>query len=168
MDKMSAGITREMIGAVIDYDRLTGLFTWKISGHKRKSGRTAGCIDKSGYRRIYVNGKQCLASHLAWIIVHGKPPETDIDHRDTIRSNDAFDNLRLATRRQNIANSGLRTTNTSGYKGVYWCKQANKWKARIRDNGKHRYLGQYADPAEAGAAYALAASQMYGEFARTA
>lgn len=160
-------VTPDELARLIKYDPQTGRCVWNIrrSGGGRV-GSIAGGLDGDGYWRIGIYGRQYLRSHLAWYLTHGEMPKTDIDHIDLCRSNDAIANLRLATRRQNIANSGLRSTNTSGRKGVYWCKQTGKWKARIRDGKRHIYLGIFHDVNDAGAAYERAAIEMYGEFSR--
>jgi hypothetical protein len=45
--------------------------------------------------------------------------------------------------------------------GVYWCKQANKWKARINVNGKSYYLGAFVNRSDGVAAYEVAAMKFY-------
>jgi hypothetical protein len=80
--------------------------------------------------------------------------------------------LRPATDRQNNANIGLRSNNTSGYKGVVWRKpgrhrtgEVGRWWARISVEGKVRSLGLFDDPVEAACAYNRAALEAFGEFA---
>lgn len=159
----------ETIRGLLNYDTDTGVFTWRKSRPHCRVGDVAGSTDKDGYILIGINGTQHRAHLLAWVYVHGVPPEKEIDHRNLVRSYNPISNLREGTRRENIANAERRSTNTSGQKGVYWCKQNNKWKVRIRgEDGKHRYLGLFTDVVEAGAAYKAAAQAMYGEFARGA
>ena len=52
-------------------------------------------------------------------------------------------NLRDATTKQNNENAGLRSDNTSGYKGVSCHKDGSKWRARIFHNGKDKHLGLF-------------------------
>lgn len=42
-------------------------------------------------------------------------------------------------------NQRNRKDSTSGYKGVNWDKQKNKWRSRIHINGKDRNLGFFSD-----------------------
>lgn len=64
--------------------------------------------------------------------------------------------------------------NTSGAKGVRYCedtatkKRVKRWQARIKVNGKERFVGRFLTKEEAVAAYAKAAKEYFGEFARTA
>lgn len=76
-------------------------------------------------------------------------------------------NLRPATAATNARNVGLRSHNTSGYKGVTWHKAGRKWMAQLRVDGRQVYLGLFTDPAEAASAYDAAALEHFGEFART-
>lgn len=74
-------------------------------------------------------------------------------------------NMRAASRAQNNRNAQRRTDNTSGYKGVSWHGQRNRWRAQINNAGRRTYLGLFADPADAARAYDTAARQHFGEFA---
>ena len=57
-------------------------------------------------------------------------------------------------------NSKLMRTNTSGYRGVSWNKASQKWAAYIKDKGVRRFLGQFATPEQASAAYIRAAAEL--------
>lgn len=54
---------------------------------------------------------------MAWGFVHGEYPEFEIDHKDRNRGNNAIDNLRPATRSQQIQNRDFTAYNTSGAGG---------------------------------------------------
>lgn len=87
----------------------------------------------------------------------------EIDHIDGDKLNNQRENLRSATRKQNMANSVLNILNTSGYKGV--TKRKNKWEANIQINDQTIYLGLFDTPEEAHQAYCAAAEEHFGEFA---
>jgi hypothetical protein len=89
------------------------------------------------------------------------------DHKDGNGLNNARANLRPATIRQNNCNQGVRSDNTSGYKGVSWHKAAKQWQARISVDGERKILGYYNTPEEAARAYDEAALLYHGEFANT-
>ncbi len=74
-------------------------------------------------------------------------------------------NLRLCTHSQNSANHQKRK-GKSKYNGVCWCKQYQKWRARICVDYKRIHLGRYDTEIEAAAAYDVAAVKHFGEFAR--
>lgn len=89
----------------------------------------------------------------------------DVDHKDRNGLNNQRSNLRVATASQNAANSSLRETNISGFKGVSWSKATGKWRAQIGINGTHFHLGCFNDPIEAAKAYDCAAYSTWKEFA---
>lgn len=158
-------LTAKRLREVLDYDMVSGLFTWKYPINNRiKVGDVAGYVCQ-GYWRISVDGETYLGHRLAWLYVKGEWPEVHIDHDDTNRSNNAFKNLREATVSQNHFNIGITASNTSGYKGVSWFKKTRKWRARITVNKKERTLGYFDMKEEAHEFYCLAADMLHGEFA---
>ena len=76
------------------------------------------------------------------------------------------ENLRLCTPSQNLANMKKSSKSTSGIKGVSWSKRHRKWEAWVSVNGRRIFLGSFNTPEASHAAYARAARQHYGEFAR--
>ena len=90
-----------------------------------------------------------------------------VDHRNHDTLDNRRSNLRACTVAQNIANSMIRSTNKSGYKGVCLFKQNNKWRATIVFQGKQRALGYYYSKIEAAKAYDRAATELFGDFAHT-
>lgn len=151
--------------ALLDYEPLTGVFTWK-HGLRAIGGRPAGTLWPNGYVRIRVKGRYVYAHRLAYAFVHDRWAD-EVDPRDGCRANNAALNLRDCTRQQNQWNARKRGAKpTSQYKGVSWSSQKAKWHAKIVVDDKARHLGFFADEAQAGAAYATAAQRIAGEFAR--
>lgn len=95
------------------------------------------------------------------------PAELEVDHRNGDTLDNRRSNIRLATPTQNRQNVRRGVKNTSGYKGVTWYAKQRKWGARVTARGKVHFLGLFAFPADAHAAYCAAAAEMYGEFARS-
>lgn len=89
-----------------------------------------------------------------------------IDHIDGNKTNNAIHNLRLATASQNLMNTGLRSDNRSGVKGVSFVQRLQKYTASIRKNGKIVFLGNFARMEDAVAARKAAETRYHGEFAR--
>lgn len=89
-----------------------------------------------------------------------------IDHRDGDSLNNVRSNLRPATQVQNSQNRGKPKNNTSGYKGVSWCKQCAKWRAVIQVSGKQKSLGRFTSKQQAAQTYRKAAKDSHGEFAK--
>lgn len=91
-------------------------------------------------------------------------PAQEIDHWDGDGLNNTRANLRFATTAQNQANRRRSRNNTTGFKGVSWCR--GRYRARIKINSRYTSLGVYDSGPEAARAYDQAALIHHGEFAR--
>lgn len=159
--------TADRIRELFNYDRGSGLLTWKVSPAQRvKVGDVAGSVRKDGYLTVSIDGRACLVHRVCWVHFYGVPLTNKLDHRDTKRAHNAIDNLREASDFQNNGNVRRRKDNTTGYKGVGRTK--DRWFARIRLRGKLCHLGTFGDPVSAHNAYMAAAEKHFGEFARAA
>ena len=160
-------LTAERLRNLLDYDSSTGVFTWRISPSPRvKPGDIAGTLNERGYLRIKIDGKHYRAHRLAFLHKDGEWPAGQVDHIDTNRSNNRWDNLRTATPSQNQWNRGAQRNNTSGYRGVSYDKARRKWAAQIKVNGRLRKLGRFPTARKASAAYEAEAKRIHGEFYR--
>jgi len=100
-------------------------------------------------------------------VILGEPSEgTEPDHISGNRLDNRKQNLRPATRSQNLMNKGMQSNNQSGYRGVHWFKHASLWTAKIQKNRQVTHLGYFHTPEEAAHAYDGAARELFGEFAR--
>jgi hypothetical protein len=89
-----------------------------------------------------------------------------VDHINGNKLDNTKINLRVCTHKENIRNSGLYSDNTSGYKGVSFDKNRNKWISYISVDRKFKYLGRFNCKHVAGAAHNKAAISLYGDFAK--
>jgi len=110
----------------------------------------------------HVKGEKQVQLHR---MVMKAPLGIEIDHIDGNRLNNQKSNLRFATSSQNKMNRGPRKDNHSGYKGVSWHKQINKWTSRIQIGNTYKHLGLFENIIEAVKAYNNAALKFHGEFA---
>lgn len=89
-----------------------------------------------------------------------------IDHINGHALDNRKSNLRICNQQQNSFNSRMPRTNTSGYKGVSFRKDIQKYCAYIVKDRKQYRLGCFQTKEEAAQAYNLKALELFGEFAR--
>lgn len=141
-------LTQEYLKSILDYDPITGVFTWKYragsskSWNTRFSGSVAGTKNKNGYIYIGIDGVACLSHRLAYLYMTGNLP-SEVDHKNHVRNDNRWCNLRASNGYINSRNQKLRNTNTSGHNGVYWSKQREKWYVRIGYKGKNLHGGYF-------------------------
>lgn len=99
-------------------------------------------------------------------VIMGGNPSQHIDHKNGDGLDNRRDNLRFASRSQNLANSKLQSNNKSGYRGVCWAAKDKRWRATISVDGKGIYLGNFLTREEAAKTYDNAASKYFGNFAK--
>lgn len=120
-------------------------------------------ILRNGYAMARIKGtnKKILLHRLILNAPNGRM----IDHINHNVLDNRKENLRFCSVTENARNSKLCSKNTSGYKGVSWRANRNRWLAEIRIDGALKRLGHFIDKKEAAVAYNLAAQKYFGEFA---
>ena len=162
-------LTYELVKEYLHYNPDDGSFVWvKKPCNRIVAGSTAGYMRPDGYKMLGMFGGLYLYHRVAWLWMTGEEAPSDIDHIDGNPSNNAFANLRLATRSQNNMNAKTPKTNKAGLKGAMWCNKDNRWYGRITLNGRAHHLGVYDCPAAAHFSYQIAADKLFGQFARVA
>ena len=87
----------------------------------------------------------------AWALQNGYDDTLSIDRKDN-NSGYSESNCRWATQSTQVENTRiLKSTNTSGYRGV--SKNGSKWRARIQVEGKEKSLGTFDNILDAAKAY---------------
>jgi HNH endonuclease len=153
------------IKELFSYDLETGWFINLRSRGRAGKGNRAGYEDVHGYRRICIDGTKFYEHHLAWLYVTGVMPD-EIDHKNGIRSENWFLNLRECNRSQNSFNT-LRTPGISGLNGAYLDRRNLQWFSKIQVGGQQKFLGNFNSAEEASEAYQEALKLYAGEFAYT-
>jgi len=115
------------------------------------------CLTLKGY--VY-SGKNKLLHRM----IMNAPDGMDVDHINGDKLDNRKSNLRICTRQENLMNVAKKKNNTSGFKGVCFDKQSQKFKAQIRIDGKQKFLGLFEKAEDAHEAYKKAAVKLHGEF----
>lgn len=126
---------------------------------------TWNILKSSKYNRtLYVYTKikgKCFYLHR---LIMNAPKGKYVDHLDGNGLNNVVSNLRLCTNSENGSYSKKRTSNTSGYKGVYFSRNKNLWVAQIRINYKKK-TSYHKTKEDAARAYDALAKVYFKEFA---
>ena len=113
--------------------------------HSPEVGEPAGS-DLGGYLYVRVGGKRAKVHHIVWFLTYGEWPEQPLDHIDGNRVNNAPENLRLSSPKENQrAYNKLR--GSTPYRGVR--KDRRKYSATVRVDYKAVHIGSYDTPEEA-------------------
>ncbi len=142
---------------LLSYDSETGLFTRKVATGGRygaKVGTVAGTPSDQGYVLISIKSKQYRAHRLAWLYVHGAWPASEIDHKNSIRSDNRLENLRDVPTGINAQNKRKAQSNSkTGLLGASWNAKDKRFSARIKTKGRYLSLGYHDTAQLAHAAY---------------
>ena len=128
---------------------------------KVKNGNWIEVIPSSGYHILQSWDKESKTIvRMHWLII-GKY----YDHADRNPLNNRKYNLRKATFTENAQNQPIKKTNTSGFIGVTWLKNKNRWVAYITIEKKRKHLGLFVDKEDAICVRLRAEKEYFGEFA---
>lgn len=109
-------------------------------------------IGGNGYvqRHVVLAAGKYSKSRLHREVMDAAPGDI-VDHINGNRLDCRRENLRIVDDRGNAQNQSKSPKNTSGYRGVSWHKQNQKWYAYAKINGVMISLGFFDDVHEAGA-----------------
>jgi hypothetical protein len=166
-------LTADQLRSLLRYLPVTGFFVWNHNPQRTRDWNTRYAGTKAGtptvprgYIQIMVNKRLYLGHRLAFLWMNGSWPEFEIDHIDGDPANNAWGNLRHATRSQQLMNAQKRSDNASGHKGVHWSSRRHKWVAEVMVDGKKHTFGHFNTIEEAKAARDFAAKRLHGAFTR--
>jgi hypothetical protein len=159
MPKRKVPITHEKLLSLVSYDKETGVFTRRVSAFKAKAGDVVGNRHSAGYVEGAVGGGTYYLHRLAIFYVTGEMPEKNqqVDHIDGDRSNNAYSNLRVGSRGQNLQNLSCfgRSYNKSGHLGVHLHKASGLWRASAIIPGSRKQICSYHKTKEDAAVAAI-------------
>jgi len=160
------------------YDPETGSLHWKarplkhfvdlhtqLASNGRFAGKEAGYAIDGSRRTVMINQQNYYAHRIIYKMMTGKEPGETIDHRFGDESDNRWEILRKATWAQQVWNRGMKSNNTSGYRGVFRAPNG-KWYTKIFFKGKTYCLGTYDTPEAASVVFEAKARELHGEFYR--
>lgn len=131
----------ELFKRYVLYDPATGEMTYLFLPFKKAliGSRLPKSSNPSSYKRIGLDGKIYYRHLIAFCLGNNCTIEDgyEVDHKDTDKSNDKLENLRLATRSQNMMNKKTYVNNALRQKCIY---RTSTGKYRVAcSKGRERY-----------------------------
>jgi len=123
----------EAIIDACDAVNVEGYRWWAMTNKRHNKVYAAG--------RIEINGVHALIFMHRFLL--NAPHGLDVDHKNGDGLDNRRENIRLATRSQNMHNKKMQHNNTSGFKGVHWHKTHKKWCANIKVGDNRKFLGGF-------------------------
>lgn len=154
-------INQNVLLDLFRYDK--GKLLYRYSSGRCKEGCEAGTLNYTGYVNIKIKGKVYRAHRLIFMYHLGYLP-IQVDHINGNKSDNRIENLRPCGNSENKMNTVIYKNNTSGVKGVSWCKNYDKWVAYIGKDKKQITLGYFSELTDAKDAVELAREDLHKEF----
>ena len=111
------------------------------------------------YVKSVVDGQQV---YLHRFLMKPKSSKILVDHINGNGLDNRRENLRFATKQENLRNRGIQKNTTSGFRGVSLHKQTGKFTAQYKISGKKYHIGIYKTAKEASEAYET--KELFGKF----
>lgn len=91
---------------------------------------------------------ECAAAQTPRVILHNyllnhTDKSTVVIHKNGDNLDNRKDNLVIISQTEKQQNNKIPSNNKSGYKGVWFCKERNKWQAQITVKNKTKSLGRF-------------------------
>jgi hypothetical protein len=154
-------ITFDRAQELLEYDPISGLLKWRVTGKGRRKDRMAGSVDRHGYQQTRVDGEIYFNHRLAWLLSYGSFPAGVIDHIDGNPANNAIANIRDVTQAVNMENQRQApvSNKSTGFLGVSVHKYG--YMAKIQVKRKQIYLGLFETAEIAHEAYKTAKRELH-------
>ena len=134
-----SNLTQTELKKRIHYDPETGIITRLFL----TKGPKAVAPQRRGYVMISIKGVTYRGHRLAWLYMTGEFPKNQIDHINHDGTDNRWVNLREAKPYENQRDASLSKRNTSGFTGVRWLEDRQRWKAQVTVQGRSRSLGRF-------------------------
>jgi hypothetical protein len=133
-------LTQDKLKELLDYNPSTGEFIWKVYRNWRsKVGDTAGSVGNHGYVVIGVNGEAYLAHRLAFLYMEGEFPPDEVDHINTVETDNHWRNLCKCTRKENNNNAATLSSMSKSHIGK---SHTPEHISRISESARNRWANR--------------------------
>jgi hypothetical protein len=142
-----------------EYRKIEGYDNYSVSnkGNVRndKTKRILkGTTNSDGYLQVVLYKERKAKSYkIHRLVGNAFIPNLDdypqIDHINQKKDDNRIENLRWCSIANNLRNIKKREGTSSQFRGVYWNKRINNWKACISLDGKLKHLGYFEKEEEA-------------------
>ncbi len=152
-------ISHSRLTKLLRYNPKTGHFIWIATA------RRAGCLGSVGYWQIKIDQRLYSAGRLAFFYMTKRWPQPHIDHKNRIRTDDRFFNIREATVRENLCNCKKHPMrNITILPRINGKHGGRRYRVVIGRGETRVYVGRFATVKEAQAARDTKLFDLYGEF----
>lgn len=154
-------LTADYARSLLRYDQNTGTLYWLKPSKGRRKSMVAGCKRAHGYLVTNIDRYQYYNHRLAFLLMTGKWPVLDVDHKNGIRDDNCWSNLREVSKALNQQNMRTaRRGNQSGLIGVSLISSGGYY-SQIMTSGRLTHLGSFKTAEEAHAAYLEAKRRLH-------
>ena len=146
------------------YDYANGNLFRRKATKGYAAGTRIGYQKEDGRWRTVIGARRYYLHRLIFQWFHGYVP-SEVDHVNGDHTDNRVENLRACSRSENQRNTGLRSSNKSGVKGVH-SAPGGTWIAMVASDEGRKYLGVFKDLKEAEAVVREYRQELHGEFTR--
>jgi len=148
VDDLKAPLTQTLLKRFATYDPFTGVFTRRVEHGRLGVGDALEVLLPTGYYRIRFGNTFIRAHRAAFLYMTGHIPK-EVDHKNRIRTDNRWDNLRDGSNGVNDANRSVYKNSTLGYAGIEKEASTGKYRVRISSGGKRKAVGTFKTLEEA-------------------
>lgn len=149
-----------------DFEKVSQ-YKWHASQHEKKiyAKRKRWIPDESITTK---QGKYVKKGYYKTIALHrvilDAPDDMEVDHINGNPLDCRKINLRVCSHEQNMWNLKGRSDSKSGYRGITWDKQTQKWRATLTYKKQFINIGRFDNLDDAIKAHQEKAKELFGEF----
>lgn len=145
-------LTADRARALFAYDPESGRLAWKIARGRVRAGASVSCVSSDGYLLVRVDKQLFLAHRIIWLLQMGEWPSLQVDHKNGVRLDNRWSNLRELNNTENVQNQRrAHVKNKTGLLGA--TIRGNRFSAQIKTEGVGVHLGYFGTAVEAHEAY---------------